>query len=108
MIGSRLKIKEVAIQVDEQKIKNVRIGGRTDIFDHDDVQMFIEDRDGRIRYIEGEMKYKDQDFYFKGGYDSMFGRFSVEKKGQRNGNLAIRDEAYDFLNRLYREYFIDE
>jgi len=108
MIGSRLKIKKVKIEVDEQQIKSVKIGGRTNIFDHPDVRMFTEDRDGRLVYIEGEMKYKDQGFFFQCGYDDKFGRLSIEKKGKRNGNINIKNEAYDFLDEIYREHFIDQ
>ena len=108
MLGSRLKIKTVKIEVDEHQIKSVQIGGRTNIFDHEDVRMFTEDRDGRLVSIKGEMKYKGQDFYFQCGYDDKFGRLTVEKKGKRNGNLAIVEEAYDFLDQIYREHFIDQ
>lgn len=107
MIGRRLKIKKVKIEVDGQNIKGVKIDGRSNIFDHEDVRMFIEDRDGRLVFLEGEMKYKGQDFYFQCGYDKKFGRLSVEKKGKRSGNLAILNEAYEFLNDIYRDHFIE-
>lgn len=104
---SILQIKQVRIEVDGQNIKKVDFDGRRDIFDHDDVRTFVDDRDGRVVQIEGTMKYKGQDFFFKVGYDDDFGRFNIEKKGQRDGDLAIVDDATEFLDNIYQEHFAE-
>lgn len=108
MIGSRLKIREVKIEVDEKRLKRVEIGGRTNIFDHDQVRKVLDERDGRIVQIQGEMKFKDQGFYFQCGYTDKFGKVQVTKKGQRNGNLMIVEEAFDFLEKLFMDHFVTE
>ncbi|GAB7010448.1 hypothetical protein [Halorubrum trueperi] len=102
---SILQIKQVKIEVDEQSIKRIDFNGRRNIFDHPDVRMFVEDRDGRVSQIEGTMKYNGQDFFFKTGYTPKFGTYTIEKKGQRSGNLAIVEEAENFLEELYQDHF---
>lgn len=106
MIGSRLKITTVNIAVHEQEIKSVEIGGRTDIFRHKDVRHFIENRDGRIVQLEGEMKFKDNYFDFQVGYDDDFGRVKVRKKQEPTGNLQAVEEAFDFLDELFHDHFV--
>lgn len=102
-----IKIDTVKILVDGAEIKDVRIGGRADIFNHDDVEHFIDDRDGRIVQIEGEFYYKKRFFDFQAGYNENLGRLKVRKKGEANGEIDLVYEAYDFLYDLYKEHFID-
>lgn len=104
---SRLQVKQVKIEVDGQYIKRVDFDGRRNIFHHDEVRRFVEERDGRVAKIEGTMKFKGQDFFFKAGYDSDFGLFNIEKKGARNGDLAIVNDATEFLNNIYQEHFAE-
>lgn len=107
----KLIIDEVAVMVEGQNpIKTVDIDGSDDIFNHQEVRRLVDDKNGKIRKIKGEMLYKrGTKFDFQAGFtsDQNFGRLKVSKKGQRTGNDQIVEDAYDFLFEIYKDYFID-
>ncbi len=105
----KLRIKLIRIFIEGGELRDVNIEGREDIFDHPDVRHFLKNREGRIIYISGDFEFRGISFYFQAGYimGEGLGRISVRKKGRRTGNLAIRNEAFDFLYEIYKEYFIE-
>jgi hypothetical protein len=106
-----LIIDEVEVMVEgDNPIENVDIDGSDDIFEHPEVRRLVNEKDGKIRKIKGEMIYtRNTKFDFQAGFtsDQSFGRLKVSKKGQRTGDAQIVDDAFDFLYEIYEEYFID-
>lgn len=103
----QLEIKNVKIFLEGGDVKNVFVGGRTDILGHKIVKYFLDEWDGRIILIQGNMRYKDKWFDFKVGYQQMepkFGNISIAKKGEAIGSLDRG--AYKLLFRIYKTYFI--
>lgn len=106
-LDSPVKIDTVNVQIESGELKEVRVGGRADIFDVKTVKQLREDRDGKIAQIKGEILYKNEYFKFHVGYNEITGRVSIKKKGRAKGDVHLVQEAYDTLYDLYDEYFID-
>ncbi|ELY54204.1 hypothetical protein C492_16543 [Natronococcus jeotgali DSM 18795] len=101
-----ITIDTVKILVDGAEVKDVRIGGRSDIFTHKDVEHFINSRDGKIVQIEGEILYEGTYFAFQAGYNENLGRVKVRKKGGATGDIGLVFEFYNYLYEKYKHYFI--
>ncbi|RLI81550.1 hypothetical protein DRP04_05830 [Archaeoglobales archaeon] len=102
----KLMIKEVRLALETGDLKKVDIDGRTDILNHPDVQHFINNRNGRIIGVGGEMNYRGVSFEFSVGYTvDGFGRMRIKKKGEKTGDVDINQEAFDFLYRVYKAFF---
>jgi hypothetical protein len=102
----KLKITEVILMLETGDLKRAVLDGRTDILSHPDVQYFIDKRNGRIVAVGGEMVYKGVTFEFSIGYTNEgFGKVRIRKKGERTGDLDINQEAFDFLYKIYKNFF---
>ncbi|AHB67407.1 hypothetical protein HISP_00175 [Haloarcula hispanica N601] len=92
-------------------IEDLSVNGRTDIFNHEEVRRYTNEKDGKIIKIEGEFEYKSAKFDFSISYAKEsavdMGHISVRKKGQRTGDVGIREEAFEFLEELYNHHFIE-
>lgn len=104
----QLEIKNVKIFLEGGDVKNVYVGGRTDILGHKIVKYFLDEWDGRILLIQGQMKYNKIWFDFEVGYQitPKIGKLTVVKKGAAVGELNIIQDAYTLLFDLYKQYFI--
>lgn len=93
---------------DISDVRDVEIGGTADIFSHNDVTYFTDDRDAKIVGLGGHVAYNNASFDFIVGYTltSGIGRIKVKKNGQKTGNPEIREEVFGELRELYEEYFI--
>lgn len=106
-LDSPVKIDTVNVQIESGEIKEVRVGGRADIFGVETVENLRENRDGKISQIKGEILFDDEFFHFNVGYNQITGRVMVRKKGRARGRVSVVQDAYDLLYDLYSEYFID-
>lgn len=102
-----LKIDLVNILLDDAELKDVKIGGRTDIFKNEEVSRFQNEHDSRIVRLEGEFKLEEKWFNFTVGYSDGMGIISVEKKGRVEERPEAVQAAYDFLYDEYEKYFVD-
>lgn len=106
-----LQVDTVKVWLPGHEVQRVRLGGNTDIFDNEEVELFTEDRDGKIVAIEGEFDFRNIPFDFIVSYASesgvQMGRVSVEKKGGDPIDPAVRQDAYDLLERIYEKHFVD-
>jgi len=110
MPGAVLRIDEVNIYIEgESDIETVDIGGREDIFEHDDVRYFVEEENGKITRLEGEFELGGHLFSFQVGYmtDTGLGRVKVFKQGRGIENEQVVKNAYELVYDLYEKYFVD-
>lgn len=110
-MSPELIIDTVKISLRTGEIEEINVNGRTDIFEHDEVERYTEDKDGKIIKIGGEFEYGNNRFNFTVGYSKEsgvdLGRISVKKQGRRTGDLGAREEAFEFLENIYDDYFVD-
>jgi hypothetical protein len=102
-----LEIDLVNLLLDDAALKDVKIGGRTDIIENPEVQRFREDHDSRIVRLEGEFLLGEKWYSFTAGYSDSMGQVSVKKKGKAEEEPELVAEAFEFLFESYDEYFID-
>ncbi|WP_256402411.1 hypothetical protein [Halorubrum salinum] len=102
-----LEIDLVNLLLDEANLKDVKIGGRTDIMENDEVRRFRDEHDSRIVRLEGEFLLDGKWYSFKSGYTDSMGQVSVEKKGKVEERPDLVQEAFDFLFESYEDYFVD-
>lgn len=106
-----LQIDTVKIWLPGQEVQRAQLGGNTDIFDNPEVAYFTEDREGKIVSIEGELDFQNIPFDFTVNYATetgvQMGRVSVSKKGGSPIDPEVRKDAYNLLEGLYEDYFID-
>lgn len=102
-----LEIDLVNLLLDEANLKDVKIGGRTDIMENPEVQRFRDEHDSRIVRLEGEFLLDEKWYSFKAGYTDSMGQVSVGKKGKVEERPELVEEAFDFLFESYEEYFVD-
>jgi len=111
MPRSLLTIDSVKVHLRTGDVDRVRLGGRTDIFNHPEVKRYTDELNGKISAIEGEFEYKNVGFDFQISYATEasveMGRVTVKKKGKATGDLELREEAFDFLREIYEEFFVD-
>lgn len=106
-LPSLLDIDNVQIKLSGGELKTAKLEGHTGIFGNDEVTRWTEDMDGRIIHLRGEYVYKGTDFDFHVGLPDKLGRIRIKKKGRTEGNTAILEESFEFLNELFEEYFVD-
>ncbi|WP_435074917.1 hypothetical protein [Halorubrum sp. HHNYT27] len=102
-----LEIDLVNLLLDEANLKDVKIGGRTDIIENKEVRRFRDDHDSRIVRLEGEFLLDGKWYSFKSGYSDSMGQVSVEKKGKIEEAPELVEKAFDFLFESYEDYFVD-
>lgn len=108
MTEKYLIVDTVEIDVDGSDIKKVKIGGRgQDIFRHPEVERWIEDNEGRLSKIEGDLLYRGIWYDFQVGYNRhKLGSVKVKRKGEKTGEIETVRETFEELFRLYREHFM--
>jgi len=108
MSNGNLTIDSVRFELSGGRLEDVRIGGRSDIFQHPEVQRW-RDQDGKIVSISGEFRYDNRSFSFQVSYarSSGIGRVKVEKKGRRTGDLDVREEGYELVYQAFEKHFVD-
>ena len=106
-LDSPVKIDTVNVQIESGEIKEVRVGGRADIFGVEPVENLRENRNGKISQIKGEILFDDEFFHFNVGYNQITGRVMVRKKGRARGNVGVVQDAYDLMYDMYKQYFVD-
>jgi len=104
---SVLEVDLVEMLVDESELKDVRIGGRADIFDNPTVESFQEDHDARVVRLEGQFRLEGNYYNFTAGYTDGMGQVSVEKQGRVEERPELVKEAFDFLYGPYDQHFVD-
>lgn len=108
MSGSSLEVDAVRFMMSGGQLEDVEIGGRTDIFNHPEVQRF-RSRGGKIVSISGKFRHDGRKFAFQASYSPSIGlgRVKVEKKGRRTGDLEVRQEGFDFVYEEFENYFVN-
>lgn len=102
-----LEIDLVEILLDESELKDIKIGGRTDIINNDEVKRFLEDHDSRIVRLEGRFWLLGDWFSFTTGYSDGMGSVSVEKKGKADENPEKVEDAFAFIFDSFYPHFVD-
>lgn len=102
-----LEVDLVNLLLDEANLEDIKIGGRTDILDHEEVQRFREEHDSRIVRLEGEFLHNDDWYAFKTGYADDMGQVSVKKKGYVEEKPELVKDAFELLFEYYDDHFID-
>lgn len=104
--ATHLEVDLINMLLDESELKDIKIGGRTDIMENEEVRRFRREHDSRIVRMEGEFNLENNWFEFKVGYTEGMGYISVEKKGRVEERPELVTDAFDFLYEVYHEYFI--
>ncbi|WP_436924739.1 hypothetical protein [Halosimplex amylolyticum] len=111
MSDAHLVIDSVKILLRGGDIEGISVNGRTDIFNHPEVERYVEERDGKIQKIEGEFRYDEVLFDFSLSYAREsavdMGHLSVRKQGRRTGDVGIREDAFEFIEEIFEKHFID-
>jgi hypothetical protein len=102
-----LEIDLVNLLLDDADLKDVKIGGRTDIIENDEVKRFREEHDSRIVRLEGEFLLNEKWYSFTAGYTDNMGQVSVKKNGKAEEKPELVEEAFDLLFQSYEDYFIN-
>lgn len=103
---SLLDIDEVHIKITDGELKTAKLTGDQDIYENDTVQELVNEKDGRITRMKGDMIHKDYDFSFNVGYTDRLGRVRVESK-DRSATVEDLENAFDFLYDHYLGYFVE-
>jgi len=104
-----LKIYSVEILAEDESLEEIAIDGKSDIFEDDGVNYFLNNRGGKITSIQGKFDYSEQPFTFEAGYgnEDNLGRLSVKKRGSASIDPKQVDECFDFLSNIYIKHFIN-
>lgn len=105
--GVVLEVDLVEILLDEAELRDVKIGGHTDIMQNPEVERFREEHDSRITRIEGEFLLEGNWYKFVTGYTDGMGNLSVKKKGRVEERPELVTQAFEFLYESYNDYFVD-
>lgn len=101
-----LEVDLINMLLDESELRDIKIGGRTDIMENEEVQRFRTEHDSRIVRLEGEFNLENNWFEFKAGYSEGMGYTSVKKKGRVEERPDLVVQAFDFLYEIYDDYFV--
>lgn len=104
---SLVEVDLVKILMDDLNLKDVKIGGRTNIIDHPEVEDFIDDYDSMIVRLEGKFELSGRWYEFKAGQTDGMGQVSVRKVGSVEERPDLVDGAFDFLYGLFEAHFMD-
>lgn len=108
MSNGVIEVDEVKIQMRTGEIERVNIGG-TDIFGNPEVIRYTENG-GKITALSGVMELDKREFEFYISYTKdpqvHLGRVSVEKLGRVQGELELRQRAFDILKNHYENHFV--
>lgn len=102
-----IEVDMVKMLLDDLDLKDVRIGGHTDIMTHPQVERIQTDHDSRIVRLEGQFDLDNKWFEFTAGHTDGMGQVSVRKQGPVEENPEFVDQAFDFLYEHFERYFID-
>jgi len=105
--SSVLEIDLVELLVDEAELKDVRIGGRTDIIDNPTVEELREEHDSRVVRLEGQFRLDEKYYDFTSGYTDGMGQVTVRKQGRVEERPELVEQAFDFVYETYDRYFVD-
>lgn len=106
---NRVEVSSVKVWIpDISDVRDVEIGGTSDIFTHNDVTHFTDGRGAKIVGLGGHVSYNGSSFDFTVGYTltSGIGRIKVKKNGEKTGNPEVREEVFGELREIYEEYFV--
>lgn len=102
-----LEVDLVNILLDDTDLRDIKIGGRTDIMENSEVERIMEEHDSRIVRLEGEFELDHTWYKFIVGYTEGMGHASVKKKGKIEERPELVEEAFNYLYESFHNYFIE-